>query len=207
MAKPKPFRLEDRVDIARTAERFEVTTGDVKAAISQVMEERGEVTLSVSRRNQEMTQYIRQVYDEQAKAFSFKDMVHMLAVFHTELLSRGIVDPNRFAKEAAKVSADVMKFVYPKETATVTRKLPPGESRDVILARVLSRLKEQDLLPPGRTETLHPSNTPSPDDTTHISLESLHREQLDESPLPTSEQDSQLESESVDISALDDPRA
>ena len=161
IVKARPFRLEDKVDVDRTARRFEVSTGHVKDAVRQVMEERGEVTLSVTRQHQELVQYIRSVYDEQAKAYSFHDMVHMLAVFHTELLSRAIVNPERFAREGAKIGADIAKFVYPKETATITRTLPPGESREMILSRVLARLGEQNLLPPGPPGALSDSNTQS----------------------------------------------
>lgn len=140
------MRLTDKVDVDKTAKRFGVARSDVKEEIVKVLAERGEeISISVSKRREELTQYIRHVYDMAAKDWKFEDMVHMLATYHTELLARGITNPERFGKEAAKVASDVSKFVYPKETAKITRKLPPGETAEEILTRLRTRLAEHNL--------------------------------------------------------------
>lgn len=137
------MRLTDKVDVEKTARRFGVSREDVKSAITEVVRERGgELSISVTRRRHELNQYIRHVYDEAAKNWDFQDMVHMLATYHTELLARGIVHPERFGKEAAKVASDVAKFVYPKETAKITRSIPVGETKEEILERLTARLSE-----------------------------------------------------------------
>ena len=135
------MRLTDKVDVPRTAERFGVKSGEVREAIRELETERGTITLSVTKRKEELTQYLRHVYDQLAKSFSYEDMAHMLAAFHTEIIARGIVNPERFAREAAKAAADVAKIVYPKETASIKRSLPMGETREEILARIVDRLQ------------------------------------------------------------------
>ncbi len=143
MKPPKPFSLKDRVDEVKTAERFQVETGDVRSAIKAIIAEKGgEITLSVTKRKDEMTQYIRHVYDEAAKSWEFADMAHMLATYHTEVMARGIANPERFARDATRVGSDIARIVYPKETASIKRRLPPGESKEQILERLVARLAE-----------------------------------------------------------------
>ena len=137
----KPFSLQDRLDETKTAERFEVGVTDVRAAVKAIVAEKGaEVTISVTKRKDEMTQYIRHVYDMAAKNWEFEDMAHMLATYHTEVMARGIANPDKFAKDATRVASDVARIVYPKETASIKRRLPPGESKEQILERLVARL-------------------------------------------------------------------
>jgi len=147
------MRLTDKVDVPRTAERYGVQPGDVREAIRELEAERGTITLSVTKRKEELTQYLRHVYDQLAKSWNYEDMAHMLATFHTEIIARGIVNPERFARDAAKTASDVAKIVYPKETASIKRTLPMGETREEILARIVDRLQ---LLPPASISTVLP---------------------------------------------------
>ncbi len=141
--KPKPFSLQDRVDEVKTAERFQVDVTDVRSAIKAIVSERGaDVTISVTKRKDQMTDYIRHVYDQAAKNWDFADMAHMLATYHTEVMARGIANPDRFAKDATRVASDVARIVYPKETASIKRRLPDGESKERILDRLVTRLTQ-----------------------------------------------------------------
>jgi hypothetical protein len=164
MKPPKPFSLKDRVDEVKTAERFEVDVTDVRSAIKAIVAEKGgEVSISVTKRKDQMTQYLRHVYDEAAKAWDFVDMAHMLATYHTEVIARGIANPDRFAKDATRVGSDVAKIVYPKETASIKRTLPPGESKEVILDRLLSRLTSTTAVPAEDTPKTPPQLTKGSD--------------------------------------------
>lgn len=159
MKPPKPFSLQDRVDEVKTAERFQVDVGDVRSTIKAIIAEKsGDISISVTKRKAQMTDYIRHVYDEAAKNWEFVDMAHMLATYHTEVMARGIANPDRFARDATRVASDVARIVYPKETATIKRRLPPGESKEVILERLVSRLQETPLQLSESTES-----TASPD--------------------------------------------
>jgi acetylornithine deacetylase/succinyl-diaminopimelate desuccinylase-like protein len=140
--KPKPFSLRDRVDEVKTAERFEVGVSDVRATIKALEEERGDITISVTKRKAQLTEYLRHVYDQLAKSWQFEDMAHMLATFHTEVVARGIANPEKFAKDATRVGSDIARIVYPKETASIKRRLPPGESKEQILERLVARLHQ-----------------------------------------------------------------
>ncbi len=136
----KPFSLQDRIDEVKTAERFAVDVTDVRGAIKAIIQEKGDVTISVTKRKGQLTEYIRHVYDQAAKSWEFADMAHMLATYHTEVIARGIANPDRFARDATRVGSDVARIVYPKETASITRRLPPGESKEEILERLVARL-------------------------------------------------------------------
>ena len=143
MSAPKPFSLKDRVDEVKTAERFQVDVGDVRSAIKAIVTDRkGDVTISVTKRKDQMTDYIRHVYDVAAQNWDFADMAHMLATYHTEVMARGIANPDRFARDATRVASDVARIVYPKETASIKRRLPDGETKDQILDRLVARLTE-----------------------------------------------------------------
>ena len=148
----KPFSLQDRVDEVKTAERFAVDVTDVRGAIKAIVQEKGDVTISVTKRKGQLTEYIRHVYDQAAKSWEFADMAHMLATYHTEVIARGIANPDRFARDATRVGSDVARIVYPKETASITRRLPPGESKEEILERLVARL--------GATVPATPANDP-----------------------------------------------
>ena len=166
MKPPKPFSLQDRVNEVKTAERFQVDVTDVRSAIKAIVAEKGgEIEISVTKRKGQMTDYLRHVYDEAAKAWQFADMAHMLATYHTEVIARGIANPDRFAKDATRVSSDVAKIVYPKETASIRRRLPSGETKEAILERLVTRLGVSSVaaLPSGNeTRTEETSRTAAP---------------------------------------------
>lgn len=149
MKPPKAFSLKDRIDEVKTAERFEVGVQDVRGAIKAIVAEKGEITISVTKRKAQLTEYLRHVYDEAAKSWDFVDMAHMLATYHTEVMARGIANPEKFAKDATRVGSDVARIVYPKETASIKRRLPAGESKEQILERLVARLSQGT---PGGTE-------------------------------------------------------
>jgi hypothetical protein len=168
--KPKPFSLKDRIDEVKTAERFEVGVADVRGAIKAVMAESGDVEISVTKRKAQLTEYLRHVYDQLAKSWEFTDMAHMLATFHTEVIARGIANPEKFAKDATRVGSDIARIVYPKETASIKRRLPPGESKEQILERLVARLAEA---PKQLSSTTDVSPSPPSDDSLSESLDDV----------------------------------
>lgn len=147
MEKPKSFSLKDRVDEAKVAKRFGVSREEVRDAISAIAG--SSIEVSATKRKEDMQQYLRHVYDELAREWSFENMVHMMATAHTEMVARAIAEPLLFGKEGIRALKDVAHLLYPIEKMSVKRQLPAGDTKETLLARITTRLLEDKTVDSG----------------------------------------------------------
>jgi hypothetical protein len=86
----QPFKLSDKLDTETTAKRFGLSVEDVKDAISGV-ESGAELKVTVTRRREELQQYLQHLYDSEARKWSFESMAAMMATAHVKIVAHAIV--------------------------------------------------------------------------------------------------------------------
>lgn len=138
--KSKPFRLADMVEPEKEARRFGLSVEDVRDAMSGVQEE-AELRVTVSRRKEELQQYLQHLYDTQARKWSFESMAEMMATAHAKIVAQAIVNPG-YSKEAIATLRDVAKILYAPDKMSVTRRLAAGDSREALLRRLSDRIRQ-----------------------------------------------------------------
>ena len=139
----KQMPFAEKVNEAQTARRFGVSREDVKAAIDDIASSReSTIEVSITKRKEELQEYLRHVYDEMAKEWGFENMIYMMATAHTEIIARSITNPEKFSQQGIRALRDLQPLLYPIEKATMRRTLPPGDDRDKVLDRLKSRLLE-----------------------------------------------------------------
>lgn len=164
-AGPSSLRsLRDSIHVAKTAGRFEVSRDDVRQAIEQIEAERQAaptIEVTAERRGSELLEYLRAEYDRCARVWGFADMIHMMAVAHTEMVARAIHDPASFGREGLRALKDLAPMLYPAERVTAKRTLPAGETKVAVLERMFKRLHQVGELP-ATTGSASPSNEDPP---------------------------------------------
>lgn len=180
----KKFSMADRVDEVQTAKRFGVSREDVRAAIADIESSRTQsIEISVTKRKEELQQYLRHVYDQLAKEWGFENMIDMMAVAHLEIVARAITNPEKYSNQGIRALKDVATLLYPPEKASMKRTLPAGDTKEKLLERLAGRLLEGQEDPrPIDLEPLPPSDC-SPD-TTDKSTPRCSPSQGDEDPQP-----------------------
>lgn len=149
--KPQPggFSIRDKVDAAKTAQRFGLTETDVHTELTRVQGELGlavpervggEVVVEASVKKSELHNYLLHVYNKMAQSYNFVDMATMMATAHVKLVASAIAKPASFGKEGLKALSDISRILYPPQRASIKRALPPGETKDEVLARIFNRL-------------------------------------------------------------------
>ena len=143
------FKLSDRqVESAKMAERFGLERDEIRAAVAAVntaKEPIVEVKVSLTKRRAEMQEVLHDMYDRKAREWSFENMADMLTTAHTEIIAIAIRKPELFGKECVTTLKEVQKMIFPieKATKTETRRIPAGDSREIVLQRIEDRLKEK----------------------------------------------------------------
>lgn len=148
-ARNPTFKLSERqAESARIAERFGLERDDIRAAVAEVnrtKEPETTVKVSLTVRRAEMQEVLTELYDQKARKWSFANMADMMTTLHTELVARAIHHPEDFGKEGLTTLKEVQKIIYPidKITKTEKRKVPAGDSREIVLKRIEDRLEEK----------------------------------------------------------------
>lgn len=136
------FSLSNRIDIAKDSQRYGLSRNDIKRAIADVEADRAvesaQVQLTITKRKSEYGDYLHELYNEMARGWKFDDMAHMMARAHTEIVARAIAQPETFAGEGLKALKEIARLVFPMQKATVTRSLPPGDTKEDVLQRLKS---------------------------------------------------------------------
>ena len=142
------FKLSDRqAEAAGIAERFETSRDEIRHAVAAVNASQPvvEVKVSLTKKRAELQDALLDLYDRKARKWSFNNMAEMMATAHVELVARAISHPETFGKEGISALKEVQKLLYPieKATKTETRRIPAGDSREIVLQRIEDRLKEK----------------------------------------------------------------
>lgn len=139
MGEKKTF-VKPKVDEARLANRFGVERDDVKAALESIENSRTQsIELTVTKRKEELQEYLEEVYDRLARSWNYENMIEMMAVAHTELVARAIADPQAFGHKGLKALHEISGLLYAPQKATVKKTLVPGDSAEKLLQRLQTR--------------------------------------------------------------------
>lgn len=181
----KEARLEEQVSVDRTAKRYGVEREDIRDAIAEI-ESAHTIEISATKRKEELQQYLRRVYDDLAKSWSFTNMAHMMATAHTEIVARAIADPRAFGKEGIRALKDVSQLLYPTEKLSIKRRLPDGDTPSDLLNRIRRRLVESGEVIDAEPISATVSEAPEAVASEQV-LESQSPERDDELPAPALE--------------------
>jgi hypothetical protein len=147
------FKLSDRqAESLQIAERFGLERDEIRAAVRTVNTSKEpvvEVKVSLTKKRTEMQDVLSEMYDRKAREWSFESMADMLTTAHTEIVAIAIRKPETFGKECIATLKEVSKVMFPieKATKTVKRRIPAGDSREIVLQRIEDRLEEKRIEP------------------------------------------------------------
>lgn len=149
--------------MAKTSQRFGLSEDEVRDEIAKVQAERSlngppgppgpppsdTVKVSATVKKAELHTYLLATYDKLAQSYGFDDMVVMMATAHVKLVANAIAKPESFGKEGLKSLEAISRMLYPTQKASVTRRLPAGETKHDVLQRLFKRMGGGVELTPG----------------------------------------------------------